>query len=202
MDCCQPQEKFDLQENFKLEEYCGTWYELYRTKSIKFESGTNIEANYTMRPDRTVAVHNKQYLTSKRKWDAIDGIATVPNASQPAHLKIKFKWYLPKGNYSVLYTDYNNIAIVYSHHSFCFGLFKRTYAWILGRNRNVSQCDIDHAFTMMEEKLHLEKSLFMPSPTSPPSNGGHHTDSSNTNSHQSATNHAAANMQPASNAEH
>ena len=36
-----------LQQDFDIERYLGLWHEIYRLKTIKYEDGFNITANYS-----------------------------------------------------------------------------------------------------------------------------------------------------------
>ena len=62
-------------ENFELEPYLGTWYEIARLDH-SFERGlSNVTANYSLREDGGVHVVNRGYLAEKDKWDEAEGKA-------------------------------------------------------------------------------------------------------------------------------
>lgn len=51
------------QQNFDLDRYLGRWYETYRSKSISFEDGECVTAEYSKRDDGQVRVFN-----SMQEW--------------------------------------------------------------------------------------------------------------------------------------
>lgn len=54
-----------------------------------------------------------------------------------AHCAVKFKWFVPQGDYRVVSTDYENYSVVYSC-SKVFGVYRVEFAWILGRIADIS----------------------------------------------------------------
>ncbi len=68
-------EKVTPVENFKLNEYLGTWYEIARLEH-RFEKGMEaITATYSMRDDGGVKVLNKGYKTKEKEWSEAEGKA-------------------------------------------------------------------------------------------------------------------------------
>ena len=153
-----------LQEDFDASRYLGDWYELYRSKSIKFETGSNILARYgsdPKNPDR-ITVTNLQTLDNG-KIDTITGYAVKRKSDGPASdLQVRFNFFL-RGRYQVIRTDYDNYAIVYSSHSILFGLIKWEYCWILGRKRDLLQNAslIDGLFATIEEETGMTRDQFL-----------------------------------------
>ena len=58
--CEQP----DLVQNFKTENYIGRWYEMYREKSVPFESEDCATATYRLLDNNFVEVNNVEYSLS------------------------------------------------------------------------------------------------------------------------------------------
>jgi hypothetical protein len=56
---------------------------------------------------------------------------------------------MPRANYKILYTDYNDIAVVYSDFSFFCGLYTAESAWILSRNKKISKETEEKAFKIL-----------------------------------------------------
>ncbi|CDW76786.1 apolipoprotein d [Stylonychia lemnae] len=128
---CKP---FNVVANFDASQYVGKWYEIYRDKDLPFEKDdTCVTATYGAISSNQISVLNYA-VGSNGKAKSIDGRATC----QGAQCKVKFDWYIPKGSYNVVDTDYTNYAIVYSCTNFFFGLFKVQYAWILGRSQTLA----------------------------------------------------------------
>jgi apolipoprotein D and lipocalin family protein len=162
---CSLADDIPLQANFTLNRYLGRWFENYRTKNIRFESGTDIQAIYTLNSeDGTVNVTNKQYFPDRQEWDSIQGVAKVDNPEEPARLSVKFYWWQPAGDYRVLWTDYEQISVVYSEMNI-LGVYKVKSAWILGRKQNLTDSLIDQGFRVLKERTGLEREEFLKTPT-------------------------------------
>ncbi|XP_061094923.1 apolipoprotein D-like [Conger conger] len=120
-----------VQSGFDIHKYLGRWFEIEKLPAF-FEKGKCIEANYSLRPDGTIKVFNSELRNGK--VNSIEGTAVVQDIRQPAKLGVSFFFFTPYSPYWVLYTDYENLAMVYS----CIDvlrLFHVDYAWILGRAR-------------------------------------------------------------------
>ncbi len=50
--------KVELMRDFEVDKYLGTWYEMMRSDSIKFEEGTCITANYSLLESGKIKVLN------------------------------------------------------------------------------------------------------------------------------------------------
>lgn len=100
-------------------------------------------------------------MPDKNKWDAIHGDAIIEDLNMPARLGVKFFFFQPRGNYTVLYTDYNQVSVVFSHQRFLFGLCEIRYAWILSRTKTLPPDVIDKAFSILEAKAGLTRDAFI-----------------------------------------
>ena len=159
-----------LQEDFDSSRYLGDWYELYRSKSIKFEKGSDILARYgsdPKHPDR-ITLTNLQSLDNG-KIDTITGYAVRRKLEGPAaDLKVRFDFFR-RGRYQIIRTDYDNYSIVYSSHSILFGLLKWEFCWILARKRELllETSVIDGLFTTIEDETGLTRDEFILSKVTP-----------------------------------
>ena len=54
LQCTRP----ELQKNFDPDQYLGVWYELRRDKSIPYETGECVTAQYSYREDGNLKVDN------------------------------------------------------------------------------------------------------------------------------------------------
>ncbi|KAM4534228.1 apolipoprotein D-like [Odontesthes bonariensis] len=138
--------KSELQENFNIMQYMGTWYEIEKLPAI-FEKGRCNQATYTLLPDGTVGVHNEELL-SDGTIGSIEGVARVKDPSQPAILGVSFFKGVPDAPYKVISTDYQSYALVYSCKDF-FGLFYIDFAWILARTRALT----DDIISQLHDKI-------------------------------------------------
>ncbi len=111
-----------------LEKYSGQWYEIMRLPH-GFESGLKcVTATYSLKPNGDINVLNsghKIYEPSQVK--TATGTAWIPDASEPAKLKVRFFWPF-SGNYWIIALDPN-----YRH--VMIGDPSREYLWILCREK-------------------------------------------------------------------
>lgn len=155
-----------LQEDFDVSRYLGDWYELFRSKSIRFESGTDITARYGSDPEHPerMTVTNLQTLADG-KIGTIAGYAVRRSPSKPASdLSVRFNWFL-RGSYKVVRTDYESFSVVYSSRRILFGLIRREYCWILGRKRELVKDTqlIDSLFDTIREETGMTRDQFIAS---------------------------------------
>ena len=120
--------KATLQSDFNLSQYMGTWYEMIRSKDMKYEKGDCNKAEYSL-SNGQVTVVNSEVVNGI--WSNITGSAYC-SSEEPAQCYVKFSDYAPAGDYEVVATDYKKFAIVYS--CFSIGIGHWAWAWILSRD--------------------------------------------------------------------
>jgi apolipoprotein D and lipocalin family protein len=136
-----------LQPNFDAKRYMGLWNEQARDASMPWESNDCQQARYTLNPDGTVSVLNSQYDPVKKEVTQATAVATFDGAQG----KVKFFPYAPAGDYRVLYTDYENVAVVYSCDTFLVA--KTEYVWILTRSQEPVEAYIYKGLQVIKEKV-------------------------------------------------
>ena len=117
-------------EDFVLDRYLGTWYEIARLDH-SFERGMQqVTAEYSLNADGSVRVLNRGYSTDDAAWDEAVGKARFVERDDLGYLKVSFfgPFY---GSYVVfgLDSDYRNAYISGPDHS---------YLWLLSRTPQVS----------------------------------------------------------------
>ena len=117
-------------EDFELDRYLGTWYEIARLDH-RFERGlSNVSANYSMREDGGVAVSNRGYREEDGEWEEAEGKAYFVDEADTGFLKVSFfgPFY---GAYVVFVLDQQNYeyAVVSGP--------DRSYLWILARTPEI-----------------------------------------------------------------
>lgn len=115
--------------NFEVEKYLGTWYEIARLDQ-SFERGlTNISAEYSLRDDGGVKVINRGYSASDKAWQQAEGKAYFIEDSHQGYLKVSFfgPFY---GAYIVFDLDDNY------QYSLVSGPDK-SYFWLLARDKKI-----------------------------------------------------------------
>jgi apolipoprotein D and lipocalin family protein len=120
-------------ENFDLNQYLGTWYEIARLDH-SFERGlSNVTAEYSLRKDGSVEVLNRGYNKEKNQWKTAEGKARFVRTPDLGFLKVSFfgPFY---GAYVVVELDSSNYQ-----YSLVSGP-NRNYLWLLAR-----QPELDNA---------------------------------------------------------
>ena len=122
-------------ENFELEPYLGTWYEIARLDH-RFERGmTNVTANYSLRDDGGVAVVNRGYRADKGEWDEANGKAYFVDDTSVGRLKVSF--------FGPFYGGYNVFALGEDYEYAMIAGPDRSYLWILAREPKVPEALLD-----------------------------------------------------------
>ncbi|XP_045105239.1 apolipoprotein D-like [Portunus trituberculatus] len=129
-------------QNFNLHRYLGRWYEIERFFA-PFQTGDCVTADYGLLPNGSVSVINTEVVEGE--LNSVTGFATLgPNPSE-GRLVVAFPFssggsFSADGepNYTVVATDYDNYALVYSCSSFGAGN-KFELSWILSRTPGLPQ---------------------------------------------------------------
>jgi apolipoprotein D and lipocalin family protein len=113
-------------QNFKLDRYLGTWYEIARLDH-RFERGlSRISAEYSLREDGGVRVLNCGYSAEDKEWKEAEGKVYFVEGPDKGYLKVSFFW-LFYGSYVVFELD---------HEHYQYALVSgpdKSYLWILSR---------------------------------------------------------------------
>ena len=116
------------QANVDLSRYVGRWYEYTRDWAFGFETASSCTtATYSATSASSISVVNRAYywpLTFTADWITAKGSANCNFVTGSCAVGFP----QPKSsdaNYNILYTDYDNTAVVYS----CANLFWNTVYW-------------------------------------------------------------------------
>jgi apolipoprotein D and lipocalin family protein len=112
-------------ENFELQRYLGSWYEIARLDH-SFERGlSNVTANYSMKDEKSVVVLNRGYNDKKGRWEDARGSAKFAGPSNVGRLKVTFFW--------PFYGAYNIMALDPDYQVALVAGDSPKYLWILAR---------------------------------------------------------------------
>lgn len=127
-------------QDFDITQYLGKWYEIVRTSSMPFESGTCDTANYSLLKNGHVNVTNSE--TRDGKVTVAYGDAYCDDDGT-ASCHVKFSKLSPYAGYQVLATDYKTYSVVLSCSS-VLGLYQWSFGWVLSRTPtlNVDYTDL------------------------------------------------------------
>ncbi len=126
--------------NFELQRYLGTWYEIARLDH-SFERGLdNVTAQYSLRDDGGVRVINRGYAIKKGEWKEAQGKAFFVGDQNQGYLKVSFfgPFY---GSYVIFELEENY------QYAFISGP-DLSYLWLLSRTPEVS----DDTLRLFEQK--------------------------------------------------
>jgi apolipoprotein D and lipocalin family protein len=116
-------------QNFELDKYLGTWYEIARFDHV-FERGLDfVSATYSILPNGKVQVLNKGVKKGKTK--IAKGVAYLPDPNKKEGL-LKVSFFRP------FYADYRIIYLDTSYQHVIITGNTDKYLWILSRNATPS----------------------------------------------------------------
>ncbi|MBB5020789.1 lipocalin family protein [Desulfurispira natronophila] len=112
-------------DDFELESYLGTWYEIARFDH-SFERGLdNVRARYELREDGGIDVVNRGYKRDEGRWKEARGKAYFHGKSHVGRLKVSF--------FGPFYSSYNIIALDEHYQYAMIAGPSHKYFWILAR---------------------------------------------------------------------
>lgn len=125
-----------------ISRYLGTWYEIARYNH-SFERGlVGVTATYSLLPDGKIRVVNAGYegTLSGARSEAV-GKAKIPDATEPARLKVSFFWFF--------YADYFVLELDPGYQWAVVGSSSDKYLWILSRTPQID----DGLYRTLLEKI-------------------------------------------------
>lgn len=157
---CPVGKKYGGMTNFDVEKYMGNWYIIKKDKDGQYDGDSDcITATYEYKPDWwrfwPVNVLNRSYkkeedrVTDPLLWGLFN--ISWARCDDEGNCKVKFLWW-PEGNYQVLDTDYDNYALIYGCDTW-FGLYWTTNSWLNSRTPTLPQSTVDHAVSLLKEKV-------------------------------------------------
>ena len=115
--------------NFQLERYLGTWYEIARLDH-SFERGlSHVSANYSLLPNGQVRVLNRGYSEQKKTWKQAEGKASFVQTPDIGHLKVSF--------FGPFYSSYVITDLDDAYQYALLSGYNHSYLWILARQPQI-----------------------------------------------------------------
>lgn len=123
-------------DNFELESYLGTWYEVARLDH-SFERGlSRVTAEYSRREDGGIRVINRGFSAGEERWKTAEGKAYFVENANTGYLKVSF--FGPFYSSYVIFEldeDYQYAFVAGADHD---------YLWLLARTPQVSDALFEH----------------------------------------------------------
>ncbi|XP_004081228.2 apolipoprotein D [Oryzias latipes] len=138
----------EVQANFTLEEFAGSWYLVEKLPAF-FAPGKCIRSNLTLMENDTVHVTSSHFFFD-REW-RFEGVLVTPDGDEPAKLAAHFFKFAPSMPDWVLATDYTDYSVVYSCMDF-FHAFHLEYAWIFSRSPSLSPETLRHCEEILDRE--------------------------------------------------
>jgi len=131
-------------DNFELERYLGTWYEIARLDH-SFERGlSQVTATYSLRDDGGVRVVNRGYSKQEQQWEEAVGKAYFVDERDKGHLKVSF--------FGPFYSSYVVFELDQEDYQYAFVTGpNRSYLWLLARTPTVSEALRERFVTQAKE---------------------------------------------------
>lgn len=118
-------------ENFDVNKYLGTWYEIARF-DFRFEKNmNNVSAQYSLNEKGNVDVLNSGYNYKKEEWKKANGVAKFRGEKDVAELKVSF--------FGPFYSGYNVVALDENYHYALVAGKNLDYLWILSRTKTIPE---------------------------------------------------------------
>lgn len=130
ISCSSMPEKAHPVNQFDVNRYLGTWYEIARF-DYRFEKDfDNAMAQYSLNEDGSVKVVNSGYNFKKEKWISVNGTAKFRGDKDTAALKVSF--------FGPFYAGYNVVALEDYKYALVAGK-NLDYLWILSREKTIPE---------------------------------------------------------------
>lgn len=130
-------------EDFQLERYLGTWYEIARLDH-RFERGlSRVQAQYSLREDKGIRVINRGFDAKNGQWSEAEGKAYFLGDSDIGRLKVSF--------FGPFYGAYNIVDLDHKDYRYAMvtGASIR-YLWILARDPQLEPAIVDRLVAKAE----------------------------------------------------
>lgn len=118
-------------QNFDVDKYLGSWYEIARF-DFRFEKDmNNVMAQYKLNEKNNVEVLNSGYNYKKEEWVSAKGVAKFRGDKNTAALKVSF--------FGPFYAGYNVIALDHNYKYALVAGKSLKYLWILSREKSIPE---------------------------------------------------------------
>ena len=126
-------------ENFDVERYMGTWYEIARLPQWFERNMYKVEAEYTLQPDGTVKIKNTGVRDGQVK--VAEGVARFKAWKQIGLLEVSFNQHF--------YSDYRIIRLADDYHYAVVTGKTKDSLWILARKKELPQKELDEILSYL-----------------------------------------------------
>jgi len=130
--CLGMPEKVTPVENFELERYMGTWYEIARLDHSFEKNLKRVTAKYSLMDNGAVMIVNRGYSTRSYKWEEAEGRAYPVGDKSKGYLKVAF--------FLTFYSSYVIFELDQDNYQYAFVSGPDTsFLWLLARTPTVDK---------------------------------------------------------------
>lgn len=119
-------------QNFDVQRYLGTWYEIARLDHSFERNLSRVSADYSLRSDGGVKVLNRGWLAGQTRWKEAVGKAYFVKKSDQGYLKVSF--------FGPFYGSY--VIFSLDHAGYQYSMISgpdHSYLWILARSTTLPE---------------------------------------------------------------
>jgi apolipoprotein D and lipocalin family protein len=139
--CLNIPENIKPVDEFELDRYLGTWYEIARLDHSFERELSDVTASYGLRDDGGVAVINRGYDSKKNRWRDAVGKAFFIGDTSVGQLKVSF--------FGPFYGAYNIVALDKESYQWSLVVGPDTdYFWILSRDKELDRPTLDNLLAL------------------------------------------------------
>ncbi len=136
-------------ENFNVDKYLGTWYEIARF-DFRFEKDLdNVSAQYSLNKKGNVVVFNSGYNYKKEEWKKATGLAKFKGDKDVATLKVSF--------FPPFYSGYTVVALDENYQYALVAGKNLDYLWIISRTKNIPK-EVKTKFLKIADRIGYDTS--------------------------------------------
>lgn len=131
-NCTDIPEGLHAIDDFDVNRYVGTWYEIARLDN-RFEKGLErISATYELRDDGGINVINKGWKSETNEWSQVEGKGYFIDKATEGRLKVSF--------FGPFYGGYNIIDLDKKNYSYALVTGPdKSYLWILSKTKQLPE---------------------------------------------------------------
>ncbi|WP_410881438.1 lipocalin family protein [Myroides sp. DW712] len=137
-------EKAQAVENFEVNRYLGTWYEIARFDFYFEKDLVYTTAYYSLDKNGNLQVLNRGFNVKDNEWKQAKGIAKFRGAKNVGALKVSF--------FGPFYSGYNVIALDENYQYALVAGKNLDYLWILSREKSIPE-EIKQNYLSLAQKV-------------------------------------------------
>ncbi len=145
-------EKAKAVENFDVNRYLGTWYEIARFDFYFEKDLNNTTAQYSLDEKGNLKVLNRGFHVKDKEWKQAEGIAKFRGEPNVGALKVSF--------FGPFYSGYNVIALDSAYQYALVAGKNLDYVWILSREKSIPE-DIKQQYLTLAKEIGYDVSRFI-----------------------------------------